>query len=192
MEPQSDEHALAPTKSEIVVSQDDVSRPEVITLLNAHIAALQAINNRLNNQLGLEIGHVLDLSALRRENITMFTARNAISNEIMGCAALKQLSTGHGELKSMRTAESHQRKGVAGALIKHLLDEAMTRGYRRLSLETGPWEEFEAARALYAKHGFVPCGPYEGYEDTTPDELSVFMTYYLSQPNPTPKQENSK
>lgn len=173
MEPRLDVHSLPPIQAEITVIQDDVSRPEVISLLEAHIAGLRAINNGL--------GHVLDLCALQHKSITVFTARSTISNELMGCAALKEISPNHGELKSMRTAEGHQRKGVAGAMIKHILTEAKARGYRRLSLETGAWEAFAAARALYAKHGFVPCDPYEGYEDAASLEMSVFMTYYIQE-----------
>src|ERR1700753_789266 len=108
MEPQSDERALTYRKSGIIVVQDDLSRPDVISLFNAHIAALLAINNQLD--------HVLDLFALQHPSITIFTARSTVSNEVMGCAALKQISPSHGELKSMRTAANHQRKGVAGVL----------------------------------------------------------------------------
>jgi putative acetyltransferase len=175
MESQANQPASTRIKSEIRIIKDDVSLPEVNFLLDAHIKALRAIN-AANDQLG----HLLDLSALRHLSITIFTARSAASNEVMGCAALKQISLSHGELKSMRTAEGHQRQGVAGALIRHILDEAKVRSYKRVSLETGAWEEFAAARALYAKYGFVSCGPYEGYEDATSVEMSVFMTYFIS------------
>jgi putative acetyltransferase len=36
---------------------------------------------------------------------------------------------------------------------------------------------FIAARALYARAGFVICGPFEGYRD---DPNSVFMTKALA------------
>ena len=49
-------------------------------------------------------------------------------------------------------------------------------GLRRLSLETGVQRTFIAARALYAKAGFVECGPFEGY---VLDPNSVFMTRHL-------------
>jgi putative acetyltransferase len=50
------------------------------------------------------------------------------------------------------------------------------RGMTRLSLETGSWAYFAPARALYARHGFVECGPFEGYRE---DPNSVFMTREL-------------
>jgi putative acetyltransferase len=170
MEPQLKEQALAPISSEIIVVQDDISRPEVAALFDAHFTALNA-SSKANKQ----IGRVPDLSTLQNPRFTIFTARSIDSNELMGCAALKRISSTCGELKSMRTAAGYQRKGVAGALIKHIVDVARNRDYKQLRLETGAREEFAAARALYSKFGFVPCGPFEGYEDAV--DISIFMTY---------------
>jgi putative acetyltransferase len=111
----------------------------------------------------------------------MFIARNAPSNELMGCAALKQISPSCAELKSMRTAAGHQRKGVAGALLMHIFSVAKVRGCEQVILETGAQVEFNAARALYARYGFVPCDNVEGYENVTA-EPSIFMTYYINKP----------
>jgi putative acetyltransferase len=49
----------------------------------------------------------------------------------------------------------------------------------RLSLETGSWDYFRPARALYRKHGFVECAPFGGY---LPDPNSVFMSLDLGEP----------
>ena len=46
----------------------------------------------------------------------------------------------------------------------------------RLSLETGSWDYFRPARALYARHGFVECLPFADY---APDPNSVFMSLEL-------------
>src|SRR5205085_4616631 len=96
--------------------------------------------------------------------------------ELLGCAALKELDRAHGEIKSMRTAAAHLRKGVATRLMHHLLDEARRRRYRRLSLETGAAPVFAPARMLYARFGFLSCGPFGDYVD---DPHSVFMTREL-------------
>jgi putative acetyltransferase len=90
----------------------------------------------------------------------------------MGCGALRQLDPAHGEIKSMRTASSHLREGVAARLMRHILDEARRRSYRRLSLETGSSDAFAPARNLYARFGFKPCGPFAQYVE---DPYSVFM-----------------
>lgn len=50
------------------------------------------------------------------------------------------------------------------------------RAYRRLSLETGSQPAFAPARALYARFGFEPCGPFDAY---TNDPNSFFMTRKL-------------
>ena len=118
--------------------------------------------------------HALDLDGLRRPEVTFWSVwQNA---ELMGCGAIKELDSRHGEIKSMRTVSSHLRKGVAATLIRHMLDEARRRSYRRLSLETGSMEAFAPARTLYAKFGFTPCAPFADYVE---DPYSVFMTREL-------------
>jgi putative acetyltransferase len=95
---------------------------------------------------------------------------------VLGCAGLRELSSSHGELKSMRTANLHRRRGVGVALLDHVVGAARARGYARVSLETGPTAEFAPARSLYAAYGFRPCGPFGSY---AVDEFSVFMTLEL-------------
>jgi putative acetyltransferase len=82
----------------------------------------------------------------------------------------------HGEIKSMRTATAHLRKGVGGAVLRHILAEARRRGYRRLSLETGSMPYFHPAHNLYRKFGFKNCPPFAGYRE---DPNSMFMTMEL-------------
>ena len=64
----------------------------------------------------------------------------------------------------MRTDPRHLRKGVAAALLTHLIAEARRRGYYRLSLETGRGESFEPALALYRAHGFTNGGQFSNYD----------------------------
>jgi len=119
--------------------------------------------------------HALNLTGLRHPAITFWTAWEG--EELLGCGALKQLSGEHGELKSMRTASAHLRKGVARALLRHIESFARAKGLQRLSLETGPHAPFAAAQALYASEGFVSCGPFADY---VPDSYSLFMTKMLT------------
>ena len=62
-------------------------------------------------------------------------------------------------------------------MLDHIIDEARSRNYARLSLETGSQMEFEPARSLYASRGFIYGTPFNGYTD---DPNSVFMFKVLS------------
>ena len=119
--------------------------------------------------------HALDVESLCRPDISFWTAYEG--DELLGCAALSELGPEHGEIKSMRTAGGHLRKGVASRMLEFMISEATRRGYRRLSLETGSMAEFEPARMLYARFGFQACDPFGDYG---PDPNSVFMTLALS------------
>ena len=143
---------------------DDLTGPEIIRLLNVHLQSV-ALHSPP------ESVHALDLEALRRPEVTFWSVwQNA---ELMGCGAIKELDSRHGEIKSMRTVSTHLRKGVAARLIRHILEQARRRSYRRLSLGTGSMEAFTPARSLYAGFGFKPCGPFADYVE---DPYSVFMT----------------
>jgi cytosine deaminase len=76
----------------------------------------------------------------------------------------------------MHTAEAARGRGVGSAMLRHIMAAARAGGMARLSLETGSWPYFEPARTLYARHGFVVCGPFGEYRE---DPNSVFMTAEL-------------
>jgi putative acetyltransferase len=118
--------------------------------------------------------HALDLERLRRPEITFWSAW--VGDELVGTGALKELDPHHGEIKSMRTSQSHRREGVATELLRTILHEATRRGYARVSLETGSMEAFSPARALYANFGFRVCPPFGDYVE---DPYSVYMTKEL-------------
>jgi len=146
---------------------DDVRGPEIAALLQEHLRDMHRVSPP-------ESVHALDLESLRQPNITVWTLWEA--GTLAGCGALKELDPQHGEIKSMRTASSHRRKGVAKQLLQHLLAEAKRRGYTRVSLETGSMEFFLPARRLYASVGFAYCPPFADYRA---DPNSVFMTKAL-------------
>ena len=149
------------------VKIDDLSGPEIHELLREHMR-----NMHLHSP--PESVHALDLEGLRRPEITFWTVWDG--GDLLGCGALKELDARHAEIKSMRTAAAHLRRGVASHLLRHILAEAVGRGYARLSLETGSAEAFEPARQLYARFGFDYCGPFADYVE---DPYSVFMTREL-------------
>lgn len=151
----------------ITVLRDDPLRPDVRALLDAHLRALAPtapVGSR----------HALDHEALRRPEVTFWTAR--IDDAVVGCGALLQLTPTHGEVKSMSTAEAFRGRGVAACVLEQIVAEARACGLERLSLETGTQAFFAPAHRLYARHGFVPCGPFGQYRE---DPNSLFMTRTL-------------
>ena len=108
------------------------------------------------------LSFALDLSGLRAPDVTVWAVRR--DGAVAGIGALKALGDGGGEIKSMRTHPDHLRRGVAAALLDHIVAAARARGLRRLSLETGSGPAFDPALALYRKRGFVAGGPFGDYE----------------------------
>jgi putative acetyltransferase len=146
---------------------DDLTSPDIIGLLREHLHSMTLHSPP-------ESIHALDIEALRKPEITFWSAWDGTA--LMGCGAIKELDSQHGEIKSMRTASAHLRKGVAAALMRHILEEAQRRSYQRLSLETGSMEAFAPARRLYASFGFEECAPFADYVE---DPYSIFMTKEL-------------
>ena len=149
------------------IKTDDLSGPEIAELLTEHLRCLAEVSPP-------ESRHALNLEELRKPDITFWSVWQG--RELVGCGALRELDPRHGEIKSMRTAKGHVRKGVATMLLDHIVSEAKRRGYCRLSLETGSMPYFEPAHELYRKFGFKTCPPFDGYVD---DPNSVFMTREL-------------
>ncbi|MEO6359531.1 MAG: GNAT family N-acetyltransferase [Sphingomicrobium sp.] len=135
----------------------DLDSPDVIALLKLHFEAMRASSPR-------EACHVLPADGLRDSALTFWSARD--EGALVGVGALKELDSGHGEIKSMRTAPEALGQGVGGAMLAHIVAEARRRGYSRLSLETGSTPEFAGALRLYERDGFVPCESFGGYADS--------------------------
>ena len=96
---------------------------------------------------------------------------------LLGCGALTQITPAHAEIKSMRTPKALRRRGAGRAvLLLHIVDAAKSRGFQRISLETGAHPDFEAAQALYRSLGFEVSGSFGGYLE---NPHSVFMTLPL-------------
>ena len=154
----------------------------VVALLELHLERMQELSPPGSV-------HALDLAALQTPDLTFWTlwtdgnqesenASGVAREELMGCGALKEHDSTFGEIKSMRTADAFLRQGVAATMLQHIIDTAQSRGYKRLSLETGSasLSGFAAAHALYTRFGFSECEPFAGY---VLDPYSLFMTIEL-------------
>ena len=93
--------------------------------------------------------------------------------EVAACIAFQPLSTEVCEMKRLYVRQQYRKLGIADSLIVILLDEARSRGYKKMVLDTlarlGP------AINLYAKFGFRNTVPY--YDNPLKDV--VFMEKML-------------
>lgn len=148
---------------------DDLSRPEVHALLREHFANMHELSPA-------DKVFALDLSKLRVPEITFWTVWDG--DLLLGCGALKALSTTHGEIKSMRTPAAHRGRGAGRAVLERIIETARQRGYELLSLETGSHPAFGVAQTLYRSVGFEYSGPFADYKE---DPHSVFMEFRLTE-----------
>ena len=139
------------------IEVDDITRPEVVALVEYHLRAMHEISPP-------ESVFALDLSGLRQPGVTVWTIWEG--GDLLGMGGLKELDPRQGEIKSMRTAPAALRRGGGRRILDHIVGEAKSRGYRRLSLETGSNTPFAPAWSMYERAGFVPCGPFGTYTDT--------------------------
>ena len=149
------------------IQVEDPAHPDVRALLEEHLRNMHELSPP-------ESVHALDIASLKVPGITFWTVREG--SLLLGCGALKELSSTHGEVKSMRTPLALRRRGVGRAVLAHIIAEARARGYKRLSLETGSMEAFIPAQRLYESFGFTYRGPFGEYKQ---DPNSVFMMLSL-------------
>jgi putative acetyltransferase len=177
------------------ISRADLADPHLHTFLAAHLADMAPTAPP-------ESQHALDPDGLSRQGVRVWVAR--LDGVLVGTGALADLpaesaderdgrddgsgrrgsghdghrapESSHAELKSMRTDPARRGEGIASQMLAHLVEDARSRGVRRISLETGSMEFFAPARRFYAAAGFVECPPFGSYVD---DPHSVFMTLEL-------------
>jgi putative acetyltransferase len=149
------------------IESDDVSRSEVIALLEEHLRNMYELSPP-------DQVFAFEASKLRAPGISVWTAWN--DETLLGCAALKELSPIQGEVKSMRTPARLRRCGAGRALLNHILQVSRERRYQELFLETGRHPAFAPAQTLYRSAGFKECGPFGAYKD---NGNSVFMSLQL-------------
>lgn len=152
----------------VEIAPADPLAPELALLHARHTADMHA-------ETPPESIHMLPAGALAAPGIDFFVLRQ--EGRAVGMGALKRIDGRHAEIKSMHILAEARGLGLSRRMLDHLLAHARTVGYARVSLETGVQPGFAAARALYARAGFVECGPFEGYRE---DPNSVFMTLVLA------------
>lgn len=151
----------------LTIVSDDLTGKQVLALLQLHLDEMHQWSPACKV-------HAMPAERLRQPDVRFFSAWDG--ERLAGCGAIKHLDDMHGELKSMRAAPDYRGKGVGKAILLRLIEEARSRGYGRVSLETGRPEPFQAAQTLYRAHGFTECPPFGDYVS---DEFSMCMTKVL-------------
>jgi putative acetyltransferase len=151
------------------IIKGDLGDPRVVKLLRTHLITARA-------ETGAGSAHALNLAELQSPDISLWTIWD--DETLLGVGALKLLSAGHGEVKSMHTAQTMRRRGAGRAMLCHIIASARARGMVRLSLETGSREYFRPAHALYKNQGFKECPPFADY---VLDPNSIFMSLDLKE-----------
>ena len=152
----------------MIIAEEHPLTPDLELLFQRHTADMHADTPP-------ESIHMMDKGALAAPDIRFFVLRDA--GEPLAMGAYKRIDATHAEIKSMHVLVEARGRGLSRTMLDHLLGAARKDGFTRLSLETGVQTTFVAARALYARAGFVDCPPFEGYLD---DPHSVFMTKVLA------------
>ena len=153
--------------SDYSIREDDLTSPEVLELLQLHLDEMYAWSPP-------ETVHALPPERLREDDVTFYSAWH--EGKLAAVGALKELSDGRGELKSMRAAPEFRGKGAGKAMLVHLMDEAERRGYHWLGLETGRPAPFQPAVKLYESFGFGECEPFAEYAS---NDFSMCMSKTL-------------
>lgn len=153
--------------TEYRIAPNDLSGADVLELLRLHLDEMHQWSPACKV-------HAMPPERLREPDVSFYSVWEG--ERLAAVGALKQLDKTRGELKSMRSAPEFRGKGAGEALLRHLIDEAQTRGYNWLGLETGRPQPFVPARRLYEKHGFAECAPFGDYVS---DEFSLCMEKHL-------------
>ena len=152
----------------VTIAEEHPLTPDLSLLFERHTADMHADTPP-------ESIHMMDKGALAAPGIRFFVLREG--DDALAMGALKRIDGTHAEIKSMHVLTEARGRGLSKAMLDHLLAAARADGFTRLSLEKGVQPNFVAARALYARAGFVDCPQFEGY---APDPNSVFMTKVLA------------
>lgn len=127
--------------------QDDV---------RALVAALNAFALTLTPR---EHTHHLTVEQMAEPHTTLFVARD--NGAALGMGALRRHDGGIGEVKRMYVKPEAQGRGVGGAILDRIEQLARSESFTTLVLETG--SNFDAAKRVYERSGFAPCGPVLDY-----------------------------
>ena len=144
-------------------------------------ALIEELDAELRGPYDPDQHHGFSIDRVFASGLLFFVAN--LDGEAAGCGGIA-FEDGFAELKRMYVRPHARGRGVAQAVIARLEAEARSRGYKRLTLETGDVQH--AAIKLYERAGFTVCKPFGEYLTLPPRtiERSVFMDKTID-PGPT-------
>ena len=116
--------------------------------------------------------HGLALDEIFRPEVHFFVAR--MEGEAVGCGGFA-LFDGDAEVKRMYVIETARGRGIAGAVLARIEEEARATGATLLRLETGDLQH--AAIALYRRAGFEKCAPFGPYRDKPEASIAASLFF---------------
>jgi putative acetyltransferase len=122
-------------------------------------ALVLALNEYTYGLTPAEFRHHLTVEQMADASTTLFVARDNGVAVAIGC--LKRHTIGWGEVKRMFTAPEQRGKRLGGQILARIESAARDEGLTRLVLETG--SNFDAAKRVYERAGFVSCEPVLDY-----------------------------
>ena len=116
--------------------------------------------------------HGLALGDIFKPGVHFFVAR--LDGAAVGCGGFA-LFDGYAELKRMYVAEAARGRGIAKAVLAHIVIEARAAGAPVLRLETGNRQH--AAIALYRCAGFETCAAFGPYRDKPKTSIATSLFF---------------
>src|SRR6185503_10876062 len=153
------------SEAEIDIGPEDPRQPDVRRMIAESDAYMQALYPSESN-------HLVDADALAASDTVFLVARR--NGELLGSVAIRDITTGHAEMKRMFVRREARGIGLGRRLPEALEHAARQKHVSRISLETGIRQP-EAIRLSRAS-GYQDCPPFGTY---TSDPLSLFMTKQL-------------
>jgi GNAT superfamily N-acetyltransferase len=139
--------------------------PALRQLFTEHLQAAQKLA-QAEYSVRLDVPNMLERELDREALAALYTPPQGylllaqLDEEIVGCAAIRQLDVEICELCRMYVQPAYRRQGIAKALLDRLIALAATANYTTIRLDTPRFAG--AAHQLYADYGFVEIPPYPG------------------------------